>query len=238
MAKAKGGNLPKALLGLEEKLAAIGVMVSARSLSTKEIAAVDIEETLADVTVELCRTEANFRLVGPVLSWIAEHGSAVIVEKLVKILNLRSADGSDVSFSALIGKFALYRGHKRWSTVVEKFASNIHSPVVFGPSDIAESLLALRGEEEWALGSGFRVPAGSATPHAKWTLARKALAKLNRQYRNRLIYGAQWRADIVTAFERGARTPTEASRMSGASYEPCYRVMDELDAAGMKFANM
>lgn len=40
----------------------------------------------------------------------------------------------------------------------------------------------------------------------KWALSKKAVAKRHNQYRNRLIYGAQWRADIVTAYELGART--------------------------------
>ena len=52
-------------------------------------------------------------------------------------------------------------------------------------------------------------------------------------YKNRLIYGAQWRADIITAIERGAKTPIEISRMCGASYEPCHRVLSELKDAGI-----
>jgi hypothetical protein len=84
--------------------------------------------------------------------------------------------------------------------------------------------------------SGFLVPKGVVEINPKWTLARASLARLNRQYRNRLIYGAQWRADIITAFELGADTPTKASRMSGASYEPCHRVLGELQAAGLKIA--
>jgi len=238
VAKARIKNPLKSILGLNEKLAAIGVMLSAESLSTREIESVDIEETLADVAVALGRAQvnANLRLFAPVLSWIEEHGSAVIVEKLTKIILRRREDGADVQCAALFGKFALSKGHKRWSAIVEKIAPKSGSPEVFGPTDLAESLLILRGEEDWARGSGFRVPKGSAVTHSKWTLSRAVLAKRNRQYRNRLIYGAQWRADIVTAYELGARTPAEASRMSGASYEPCYRVKAELDAAGVEFA--
>ena len=82
---------------------------------------------------------------------------------------------------------------------------------------MSASLLKLRGEEEWSRGSGFTLPKGVVRTDPKWTLSREALAAINRQYRNRLIYGPQWRADIVTAVKRGATTPAEASRLSGAS---------------------
>ena len=59
------------------------------------------------------------------------------------------------------------------------------------------------------------------------------LIKPKQQYRNRLIYGAQWKADINTAIENGARLPAEGSCATGASYEPCHRVFSELAAAEM-----
>ena len=67
------------------------------------------------------------------------------------------------------------------------------------------------------MAAGLRSPKGAIRTDPKWTLSREALAAINRQYRNRLIYGPQWRADIVTAVKRGATTPAEASRLSGAS---------------------
>ena len=59
------------------------------------------------------------------------------------------------------------------------------------------------------------------------------LTELYHQYRNHLLYGAQWKADIITAIESIARTPAEASRATGARYDPCDRVFSELAAAGM-----
>ena len=233
MTKTSLKKAPTPLLGLNDRLAAIGIMMSARSLSPGEVESEDIEAVLADAMIELSRSTVELRLFGPLLSWVAEHGSAVIVEKLIKILRARAGEGADVSHAALVGKFAQTKGHKRWSTVVENFAPTQRPLRIFGPADLAVSLLALRGEEEWARGSGFRIPKGAAVTQAKWALSRQSLAKRNRRYRNRLIYGAQWRADIITAYQLGARTPTEASQMSGASYEPCYRVKSELEAAGV-----
>ncbi len=237
MSRPSGGDSAvgkkKAQLGaylLEEKLAAIGVMTASRRLSARDVAAVDIEATIADVVAAFAADPSSLRWLGPVLAWIREHGSAVIVEKLTKLLHHRASDGTSVEYAALLARFAVAEGHKRWHSLLQ-FAPA--TPRLVGPPDLAPSLLKLRGEEDWAREAGFRVPRGSLTAEAKWTLSRAALARVNRQYRNRLVYGAQWRADIVTAVERGARTPTEASRASGASYEPCHRVFSELAAAGV-----
>jgi hypothetical protein len=201
-------------------------------MSPASIQRADIEETLVEGAVDLGRG-GDLKLLGPLLSWVAVHGSAVIIEKLVKMLRGRQASGDDIEFIGLLAAMALEHGHKRWSIIAERFAPDAARPRHVGPVDLSEPLLRLKGEEDWSKGSGFLVPKGSAAINQKWVLSRSALAKQHRQYRNRLIYGAQWRADIITAYELGASTPAEASRMTGASYEPCYRVKSELEAAGV-----
>lgn len=218
------------VLSLEEKLAAIGVMAGTRRLTQHDIDSVDIEATLADIVVALAADEAALRWLGPILAWVREHGSSVIVEKLAKILRRRESEGAAVDYTALLARYAVGEGHKRWQTLLTLAPK---TPRIVGPADLAPSLLKLRGEEPWARDVGFLVARGAFDVQGKWTLSRSALAKLNRQYRNRLVYGPQWRADIITVIERGAKTPSKASRASGASYEPCHRVFQELEAAGM-----
>jgi hypothetical protein len=219
-------------LSLDEKLAAIGLMVRSDPLAKGDVGKVDIESTLGEAFIAL-QDEKNLRLLLPVFTWIEVHGSSVIIEKLIKILCKSAKEKQDTSLAALFAKFALLSGHKKWSTVAKKFTNWPKSPRLLGPSDMAASLLSLRGEEDWAKDSGYRVAKGFLATNHKWVLSRKALAKFNHQYRNRLIYGPQWRADIITAYEQGAKTPTEASQISGASYEPCHRVKVELEAAGL-----
>lgn len=232
MAKKKKKVAAHRELRLHEKLAAIGVMVTADSLSKAAIQRVDLEETLVDAAVELASADAELRLLGPTLTWVAVHGSSIIIEKLIKLLRRTQGAGQDVSMIGLLALMALAHGHKRWSIVVERFSAEVAKPRLIGPKDMAESLLRLRGEEEWASSSGFRLPKGGGKIDEKWVLSPSALAKQHRQYRNLLIYGPQRRADIITACEAGASTATEASRRTGASNEPCHRVKDELDAVG------
>ena len=121
-------------------------------------------------------------------------------------------------------------GHKRWRAAL-MFAQS--SPRLVGDPKLVLSLLRLRGEERLARSAGFLVPRGTMSLNEEWVISRMGLPKINRQYRNRLINGAQWKADIITAIESNARRPAAASRATGASYEPCHRVFSELAAAGM-----
>lgn len=149
---------------LEEKLAAIGVMAASRRLSEREIATVDIEETIADAVTAFAADASCLRWLGPVLAWIREHGSAVIVEKLAKVLHRRAREGADVEYAALVARFAVTQGHKRWQTLLSLAPK---APRLVGPADLAPSLLKLRGEEEWAREAVFLVPRGSLNVEAK-----------------------------------------------------------------------
>jgi hypothetical protein len=57
------------------------------------------------------------------------------------------------------------------------------------------------------------------------------LVKVNQQYRNRYLYGPNWRADIITAIESGLTSPTQIMRRVGCSYEPAHRVWREWQIA-------
>jgi len=217
-------------LSLEEKLAAIGVTTATERPTTEQISAADLEEALADVIVSFAAPGNDQRWLGPVLAWVEAHGSAVIIEKLTKILKRRNKLGDNVEFASLLATYALAHGHKRWQSLL--LLAPV-APRLVGHPDLAPSLLEIRGAEAWAKTANFLVPNGSLVPQGKWILSPSSVAMQNQQYRNRLIYGAQWRADIITAIQRGARNPTEASMASGASYEPCHRVFRELEAAGV-----
>jgi hypothetical protein len=216
---------------IEQRLAGIGFMVASDEVLSKDRDQIDIEGTLAAAFVE-CASDGSFlRFLGPLLSWVEFHGASVIVEKLVRSVANLQLQGQDVSYAALVGKYATSRGLRRWS-ILSRFSANETSERFVGPPQLAKSLIQLRGEEEWSRNSGLQLPKGVVRTDHKWVLSRETLARMNRQYRNRLIYGAQWRSDIITAVELGANTPAEASRLSGASYEPCHRVLGELIAAG------
>lgn len=134
-------------LSLDQKLAAIGIMMAAEPVSTKSRVSVDIEDTLVEAMVALGNGDSNLRLAGPLLTWVAEHGSAVIVEKLAKLLRIQIDRGTNAPFVTLLARYAAIHGHKRWRTLGDKFSLPNATNRIFGPQDLAESLLALRGAD-------------------------------------------------------------------------------------------
>ncbi len=53
------------------------------------------------------------------------------------------------------------------------------------------------------------------------------LAKTNVFFRNRLIYGCNWRADIISAIECGSKNPTEIKKRLDCSYETAHRIFND-----------
>ena len=87
--------------------------------------------------------------------------------------------------------------------------------------------MQFKGAEPWLSQHRILAAKGSLRIRPNDVLSVEPLARSNRQYRNRLLYGASWRADIITAIEDGAQTATEISRQVGCSYEPAHRVRRE-----------
>ena len=151
-------------LALEERLAAIGVMTATDRLATEQIAAVDIEESLADVIVSFADPGNDLRWLGSVLAWVEAHGSAGIVEKLTKIFKRRIKHARNVEFPNLLAAYAVTHGHKRWRSLLP-MAPQV--PRYSGHPDLGTSLVKIRDEEAWAKGVNSLIPKGGLIPPQK-----------------------------------------------------------------------
>ncbi len=202
---------------LYANLGSIGISVS--STSIRNIYA-DIERTLIAAA---CAVPNDPRLLSLCLSWISVYGEKVNLDRVKKL-----AQETPAPWLILFAKFGLFCRQSRWKVLLGDPGG------VFANGDIetAKLRISLRGEEAWAKDSGFLIPVGSEPIDKKWILAPERLAKVNRHFRNKLIYGANWRADIATALEQGAKNAFQAAKMSQSSYEPAHRVCADFKAAG------
>jgi hypothetical protein len=201
-----------------DKLASIGCQ-----FSDVQLVSVDIEATLAEAIETLPFSKDRGRILKVLCSWIIENGNQVILEKLAKILTQKAAAGADVSYAALLGAFAVSRKLHKWH-ILKKFRP-----------DVTLEALEKKGTalEEWAQDVHFAISKGAIQTDAKYTLSRAQIAKLHKQYRNRLIYGAQYRADIVTATQLGITAIKDIVNLIGVSREPASRILAELRDAGI-----
>lgn len=204
-------------LTFNHKLRAIGFRITAGSEGGVP-EDVDIERTLLEAIQEFPKDARQASLV---LSWVKVHGAFVIVEKLMKLASREGREGSgSMRWLAAVAGFAVQKGDHRWKTL----ARRSKEPVYLFPKEVTESAIRLKGAVDWLTKLNFIVPEGALRIREDDVLGPRELIRRNMQYRNRYIYGPSWRADIITAIERGVTSPAAISRAMGCSYEPAHRV--------------
>lgn len=200
------------------QLASIGINVN---YDGDVVPFTDIEETLV---LALKSIPSDRRLLGLILSWVKLHGDKINVERLVKL-----SGKNPPQWLGLIAVFAVHCKYHRWKKLIVKPASLQSN----GNLASAKSRVKLKGEEEWSKDSGYLIPRGSESIADKFVLSPEQIAKINIHYKNKLLYGPNWRADIATAIEMGAQNPFQAAKICGCSYEPAHRVFKDFVAAGV-----
>ena len=205
-------------LKLSRRLAGIGIQLAGASEPSRKFSA-DIEQVLLDTAAQ---ARSDGRLLSLLFSWVHVHAEHVIVEKLRK--RLRTIGGADARLVvSALAAYAANRGRHKWHKLIDA----PKEPCYLSASKTAESAIRLKGAEPWLSEHNILAAKGSLRIRPEDVLSVKELAKVHLQYRNRLLYGASWRADIITAIQEGGKTATEISRRVGCSYEPAHRVRRE-----------
>lgn len=204
-----------------DDLVCIGMRFDTESLQAASERNTDIETVLLDI-VEVFPEDS--RLVSVFLSWIKVHGNYVIVEKLAKLATQRMKDArSDLPWLSMTAAWAVECGYHKWRKLIKK----VPTPTYLYPKMMSEGAIKMKGIIPWLEPLGFRIPQNSIRIREEDVMHPEKLIRYNLQYKNRYLYGPSWRADIITAIQRGVTSPAEISRVVGCSYEPAYRVCHE-----------
>jgi hypothetical protein len=202
---------------LYQMLSSIGISV----VTNKKIEKfTDIEATLSAAIEQI---PCDLRLLSLILSWVNLHGDKVNIERIDKMVK-----NSRPPWLSLVARFAVSKKYYRWKKLI------VISNEILSNGDLLsnQKRAELKGEEEWSRDSGFIIPQGSEPTETKYILAPNQLAKINQHYFNKLLYGPNWRSDIATAIESGAKNPYQAAKLCGCSYEPAHRIFADFLAAG------
>lgn len=207
-------------LTLNERLLALGIRLANTHFPKKfQMVEVDIEKTLFDASREF---ESDARLASLVFTWVNVHGDYVNIEKLKK-LRAQSLRAEDHDWISVLAAYAYSEGLQRWKLLMQKSKE----PLFLFPRAITESSVRLKGEETWARKVNAIIPRGAIRIRESDIVEPRELIRINPQYKNRYLYGASWRADIITAIETGIDTAAAIARLIGCSYEPAHRVLKE-----------
>jgi len=185
----------------------------------------DIERTLILAIMDF---PDDGRLVSLTFSWLLVHGRYVIVEKLAKLAySVPPENYPSIRWVHALAAFASMNGLHKW----KKLMKRQKEPVYLYPKEITETSIKLKGEEKWLADQGFLVPCGSIRIREGDAVTSDQLLRINNFYRNRLLYGACWRADIITDIQSGYNSPTKIMKILNCSYEPAHRVFKEYNMA-------
>ena len=188
------------------ELESIGFRVtSSRAHHLNEVP--DIERTLIKAIYQI---DEDGRLLGLIFSWLEVHGEHLMADKFFKEYEeAKKYLGESPWFSGICA-FLFERKDHRFKKGVKKL-KKIHS---FGNRD-QSSLIKLKGSIKFLEDIGILVPSSSFRVRHQDVLTVDELVKSNLQYRNRYIYGANWRAEIITLIQKGAQNPNQISKLLG-----------------------
>lgn len=195
------------LNALYSNLAEIGFRVTYGPVVVERKETVDIERTLILACYHI---DEDGRLLGLLMSWLKIHGAHVFLDKFLREYEQAK---KDLGESPWVSGLCAYMDSIKYP----RFKKGIHKrrvPHHIGNTD-QSSLVALKGSEECFESVGIIVPRSLIRIREKDILSSEELIARNRQYRNRYAFGANWRAEIITAIQDGAETPAQVAKLLG-----------------------
>ncbi|MBC7427618.1 MAG: hypothetical protein H7336_03335 [Bacteriovorax sp.] len=203
---------------LNTALSRIGIRISSNDIKTRDRSFVDLEETIIKALYE---ARNDGRLLSLIFSWQTINGEYLITEKFFK---LRDRYQKILGFNHLINAFCAYSLHlglhkyKKGSIRLKKEQFLLRE----APAAVKGS-----GAVTWLKEINIICPTSHFVLKPESIMSPKELVQFNLQFRNRLIYGANWRADIITAIQLGIENPSKIKELIGCSYEPANRIFKQ-----------
>lgn len=191
---------------LYSKLEAIGIrVVAGKKFSFKDVP--DIERTLINACYEV---DKDGRILGLLFSWINVHGLHIVADKLFKEYAIaKNYFGESPWFYAICAYCFYLKDHR-----FKKGLIKLKRPHHFGNRD-QSTLIKLKGAIDYLEALNIFVPTSALRIRESDVLSVHELIEKNIQYRNRYIWGANWRAEIFTLLSSGINSPGEVAKKLG-----------------------
>lgn len=167
----------------------------------------DIEKTLVKA---LYHIDDEGRLLSLIITWLKIHGTHLIADKLFKEYDAaKEYLGETPWFSGICSYMYSQKDHR-----FKKGVKKLKKPHHLGNRD-QSILIKLKGAVDFLDEVGILASESSLRIRESDVLSVDELVKGNRQYRNRYIFGANWRAEIITSIQNGAQNPSQVSKLLG-----------------------
>jgi len=188
----------------------------------------DIEGTLVFASA-LGMDDGDLRVLAVLTTWLGIHHAHVNADRLVRLVGAHP--------SARVR--AYWAASATWLAKDRRFArlADAHTG---GPIDLLPTApgvqLGRRGAGPRFVGGALRVPNGTLRDRAADVLTPEALVRRHAGYRNRVLMGPSFRADVWTALERAPDLSiAEVARQAACSFATAWQATQDyrlLRAAG------
>lgn len=180
----------------------------------------DIEATLVHAS-ELGMDEGDLRVLSVLTTWLGVHHAHVNADRLVRLVGGHDSARVRAYWSAVA----------MWLAKDRRFArlASARYPVRVDVLPVGTDFqLARRGEDERFAGTPLRAPKGTLRDRAQDVLTPNALLRRHAGYRNRVLMGPTWRADVWTVLERFPEvTVAEVARRASCSFATAWQVAQD-----------
>ena len=180
----------------------------------------DLEATLVHAS-SLGMDDGDLRVLSVLTTWLGVHRAHVNADRLVRLAAAETSERVRAYWAAIASWLAKDRRFARLNTAYD-------GPRVDLLPVGTDFQLKRRGEDPRFVGSKLKAPAGTLRDREEDVLSPEALARRHAGYRNRLLMGPTWRADVWTVLERAPElSVAEAARRASCSFATAWQVVQD-----------
>lgn len=180
----------------------------------------DIEATLVDASA-LGMEEQDLRVLAVLTTWLGIHHAHVNADRLVRFVKAQGSPRVCAYWSSIATWLRQDRRFARLRTLYRGAALEI---LPTGTS----FQIARRGEDERFVGTKLRVPSGTLRDRPDDVLPPALLVTKHMGYRNRVIMGPSWRADVWTVLEKAPDVSiAEVARRASCSFATAWQAAQD-----------
>jgi hypothetical protein len=186
------------------------------NFATKADRGAEIEETLVHAS-GLGMDDGDLRVLSVLTEWLGVHHPYVNVDRLVRVVSANESSRVRAYWAAIASWLAKDR---RFARVRRTYRGRGIDLMPVG----TEFQLQRRGEDERFAGSSLRAPRGVLRERAGDVLEPALLVQRHAGFRNRVIIGPTWRADVWTVLEKAPQlSVAEAARRASCSFATAWQ---------------
>jgi hypothetical protein len=171
----------------------------------------EIEATLVHAS-EAGMNGDDFRVLSVLTTWLEVHHAHVNADRLIRLVRAHDSERVRAYWASVPG---FLKGDRRFARLAETYRGPTLDLLPTG----TDFQIGRRGEDERFSGSRLRIPQGTLRRRLDDVLTPAMLVQRHAGYRNRVLMGPSWRADVWTILER---TPglsiAEVARRASCSF--------------------